>query len=101
MFYFDDIFSKISGCRNSTEPVKMPVTQDATKYNMDHEYRGTAVIINHDVFNGLAQNLPDRTGSVRDVEELKKMFISLDFKVVIWNNLYQEDIMCHLNKCMY
>lgn len=79
----------------------MPVTQDATSYNMDHEYRGTAVIINHDIFDGLAQSLPERTGSIRDVEELKQMFINLDFKVVIWNNLYQEDIMCRLNKRMY
>lgn len=80
----------------------MPVTQDATSYNMNHEYRGTAVIINHDVFNGVGgQTLPERTGSVKDVEELKQMFINLDFKVVIWHNLYQEDIMCHLNKRMY
>lgn len=94
-------YSKISGNKKLVESSKMPVTQDATSYNMNHEYRGTAVIINHDVFDGLAQSLPDRTGSLKDVEELKAVFINMDFKVVVWNNLYQDDIMFHLNKCMY
>jgi caspase-like apoptosis-related cysteine protease len=79
----------------------MPVTRDATCYNMDHEYRGIAVIINNDVFEGPAQNLPERIGSWKDVLELKTMFCRLDFKVVIWNNLILEELNYRLNKCMY
>lgn len=79
----------------------MPVARDATCYNMDHEYRGIAVIINNDVFEGAAQSLPDRSGSQKDVEELQAMFYHLDFKVVIWNNLVLDELMYRLSKCMY
>lgn len=77
----------------------MPVTKDATCYNMDHEHRGIAVIINNDIFD--AQTLPERKGSWKDVEELEKMFYRLDFNVVVWNNLYHEELTHHLNACMY
>lgn len=79
----------------------MPVTRDATCYNMDHEYRGIAVIINNDIFDGPAQSLPERSGSWKDVEELKTTFYSLDFKVVIWNNLILDELKNRLCKCMY
>jgi len=88
------------GFKKSSD-VHMPVTRDATCYNMDHEYRGIAVIINNDVFEGPAQNLPERIGSWKDVLELKTMFCRLDFKVVIWNNLILEELNYRLNKCMY
>lgn len=79
----------------------MPVTQDATCYNMNHEYRGIAVIINNDTFEGAAQSLPERSGSWKDVEELKTMFFNLDFKVLIWNNLCNDELANRLNKSIY
>lgn len=79
----------------------MPVVQDATCYNMDHEYRGIAVIINNDVFEGSAQSLPERIGSWKDVEELKIMFYQLDFRVIVWNNLSNEDLTFRLHTRMY
>jgi len=97
-------YSKLSpGFKKSgearSETIGMPVTKDATCYNMDHEYRGIAVIINNDVFD--AQTLPERKGSWKDVEELEKMFYRLDFSVMVWNNLYHEELTHHLHKCMY
>lgn len=95
-------YSKLSpGIKKSGEEFRMPVTKDATCYNMDHKYRGIAVIINNDVFDGPAQSLPERKGSWKDVEELKAMFYRLDFSVLIWNNLYHEELTHHLNECMY
>lgn len=79
----------------------MPVVRDATCYNMDHEFRGIAVIINHDVFSGAASNLPERCGSWKDVEELRIMFYRLDFKVLVWNNLPLADLTMNLKKCVY
>lgn len=88
------------GYDKSSVLTKMPVCKDSSYYNMDHEYRGVAVIINHDVFEGVARTLPNRDGSWKDVEELKTMFINLDFKVVVWDNLYQEELIRRLNKRM-
>ncbi|XP_026809139.1 caspase-1-like [Rhopalosiphum maidis] len=91
--------SKLSpGFKKSGEEIRMPVTKDATCYNMDHEYRGIAVIINNDVFEGPAQSLPERKGSWKDVEELKTMFYRLDFSVLVWNNLYHEELTHRLNE---
>lgn len=93
-------YSKLSpGFRKSVQEIVMPVTKDATCYNMDHEYRGIAVIINNDIFD--SHNLADRQGSWKDVEELEKMFYRLDFNVMVWNNLYHEELTHHLNECMY
>ncbi|XP_060881376.1 caspase-1-like isoform X1 [Metopolophium dirhodum] len=89
--------SKLSpGFRKSVQEIVMPVTKDATCYNMDHEYRGIAVIINNDIFD--SHNLAERQGSWKDVEELEKMFYRLDFNVMVWNNLYHEELTHHLNE---
>lgn len=79
---------------------KMPVVKDDELYNMDHEYRGVAVIINQEIFRENLK-LTERTGSFRDVEELKMMFYSLDFTVIVWNNLCQSQILKNLDACMY
>lgn len=93
-------YSKLSpGFKKSVLEIVMPITKDATCYNMDHEYRGTAVIINNDIFD--SPDLPERQGSWKDVEELEKMFYRLDFNVMVWNNLYHEQLTDNLNECMY
>lgn len=89
------------GFKKSVDTTHMPVSKDATCYNMDHEFRGVAVIINNDIFEGAAQTLPERNGSWKDVDELQAMLFSLDFKVVIWNNLYFEELDYRVNKCIY
>ncbi|XP_029344970.1 caspase-1 isoform X2 [Acyrthosiphon pisum] len=85
-----------SNSNRSVQEVVMPVTKDATCYNMDHEYRGIAVIINNDVFD--SHSLAQRQGSWKDVEELEKMFYRLDFNVMVWNNLYHEELAHNLNE---
>lgn len=94
-------YSKSSGFKKSIEEIKIPVIKDATCYNMDHKYRGFAIIINNDIFEGAAQSLPERKGSWKDVEELKTMFYRLDFEVLVWNNLYHEELTHRLNEGMY
>lgn len=79
----------------------MPVAKDATCYNMDHEYRGIAVIINNDIFEGTAESLPDRNGSLKDVIDLQATLFNLDFEVLVWNNLYYDELIYRLTKCMY
>lgn len=90
------------GYKKPIDVTNMPVAKDATNYNMDHEFRGVAVIINNDIFEGpAAQSLPERSGSWKDVEELKIMFYRLYFRVVVWNNLNHEEIEYRVNKCNY
>lgn len=86
---------------NTNPVITMPVNKNCALYNMDHEYRGIAVIINNDTFVGSGQNLPDRDGSWKDVEELKQTFYDLNFEVLIWNNLYQEELIYRLKRCVY
>lgn len=77
----------------------MPVARDDLCYNMNHENRGFAIIINNDVFDARA-NLSERNGSWKDVEELKAMFYQLDFGVVVWNNLSTNQLNTCINECM-
>lgn len=68
---------------------------------MDHEYRGIAVIINNDIFEGTAQSSSERSGSLKDINDLQNIFFQMDFEVLIWNNLYNEELTDRLAKCMY
>jgi len=91
---------KYEQASSNNKVAKMPVVKDDELYNMDHEYRGIAVIINQEIFR---ENLvlTERKGSFKDVEELKTMFYSLDFTVIVWNNLCQSQILKNLEICMY
>lgn len=82
------------------DAASMPVAQDDLCYNMDHEYRGIAVVINNDIFDPRT-NLSERSGSWKDVEELKTMFYQLGFKVVVWNNLSHNQLITRVGECMY
>lgn len=98
IIFYSDLNSE--AVRRSTNAANMPVVRDATCYNMDHEYRGLAVIINNDIFERTTR-LGPRNGSWKDVEELKTMFYRLDFSVVVWNNLYQLQLLKYLHERMY
>lgn len=84
----------------------MPVTKESTYYNMDHEHRGIAVIINNDIFEGAAQSsskqsLSEQNGSLKDIDNLQNIFFKMDFEVLIWNNLYSDELTYCLTECMY
>lgn len=98
IIFYRDLSSE--AVRRSNNVADMPVVRDATSYNMDHEYRGIAVIINNDIFESTT-GLGPRNGSWKDVEELKTMFFNLDFTVVVWNNLFQSQLFKYLHECMY
>lgn len=88
------------GSKKSSDAPTMPVARDDLCYNMNHENRGYAIIINNDVFDPRT-NLSERNGSWKDVEELKAMFHQLDFGVVVWNNLSTNQLNNCINECMY
>lgn len=80
---------------------RLAITKESTYYNMDHEYRGIAVIINNDIFEGAAQSSSEQSGSLKDINDLQNIFFQMDFEVLIWNNLYNDDLTDCLAKCMY
>ncbi|VVC33137.1 Peptidase C14, caspase non-catalytic subunit p10,Peptidase C14A, caspase catalytic domain,Peptidase [Cinara cedri] len=80
-----------------SDAASMPVAQDALCYNMDHENRGFAVIINNDIFDPHT-SLSERSGSWKDVEELKTMFYRLHFRVVVWNNLSHNQLIARVGE---
>ena len=56
-------------------------------YSMSHHKRGIALIINNEEFDPHT-NMNSRTGSTRDVEQLKKVLVDkLEFNVIIRNNM--------------
>ena len=72
------------------KPVKVK-NQDLDKlsftYSMSHPMRGIALIINNEEFDPRT-NMNSRTGSTRDVEQLKKVLADkLQFNVIIRNNM--------------
>lgn len=57
-------------------------------YSMQRECRGLVFLINNEHF----QNLPQRKGTQFDEENLKKLFTSLHFKVIVKKDLTAEEI---------
>ncbi|CAG5012449.1 unnamed protein product [Parnassius apollo] len=69
---------------------KMPVDRNAPYYNMNHKYRGMAIIFNHEHFD--IHSLKSRTGTNVDSDNLSKVLKNLGFRVTVLHNLKSEDI---------
>ena len=52
---------------------------------MDHPKRGRAYIFNHETFNPHL-NLPPRTGTAKDRDDLSERLKELEFEVTCYNN---------------
>ncbi|KAJ9578454.1 hypothetical protein L9F63_005324 [Diploptera punctata] len=74
----------------------MPVEFNEDEYNMQHQHRGHAVILNHDKFDD--KDHGPREGSVHDVNSLKATFSSLGFTVTVHNNPDYCKIRCIISK---
>ena len=61
------------------------------KYNMDHDRRGIALVINIRSYDAPYQH-KERVWSDRDVENLKKTLNYLEFQVVLCHNLTKSEL---------
>ncbi|CAH0701920.1 unnamed protein product [Spodoptera exigua] len=59
-------------------------------YDMNHKYRGKAIIFNHDRFD---IDIPPRAGSLKDCDNLEECLTALGFSVDIFHNFKYTDIM--------
>ncbi|KAK9512514.1 hypothetical protein O3M35_000917 [Rhynocoris fuscipes] len=73
------------------KPIKAPVqNKDDRYYNMNHENRGMAVILNHRKFRN--ENLRERIGTDVDRDKLADCLKRLGFEVIIKENLTYKDL---------
>jgi len=77
--------------RMSTTGLLMPTSKDSDFYNMNHKYRGKAIIFNHYKFSPEI-NLPTRSGTNVDRDNLRVVLRQLEFDVEIHNDLRAQDI---------
>lgn len=83
--------------RNSA-PVaaRMPVEKYAYEYNMNHKFRGKALIFNHEFFD--LDFLNDRKGTNVDRDSLMRSLKGLSFDVTDYNNFTTREIMNTLSE---
>ncbi|XP_072943933.1 caspase-1-like [Epargyreus clarus] len=75
---------------------RMPVDRNAMYYNMNHKYRGMAIIFNHEHFD--IHSLKSRTGTNVDSDNLAKVLKNLGFRITVLNNLKCEDINSYIRQ---
>ncbi|XP_026742651.1 caspase-1-like [Trichoplusia ni] len=75
---------------------KMPVDKNAPYYNMNHKYRGMAIIFNHEHFD--IHSLKSRTGTNVDSDNLAKVLKGLGFRVTVLTNLKSEEILKYVQQ---
>ncbi|KAK9512515.1 hypothetical protein O3M35_000918 [Rhynocoris fuscipes] len=79
------------GPEQPRQPIKAPVeNKDDRHYNMNHENRGMAVILNHRKFRN--ENLRERIGTDVDRDKLADCLKRLGFEVIIKENLTYKDL---------
>ncbi|KAG4077802.1 hypothetical protein HA402_011231 [Bradysia odoriphaga] len=71
---------------------------ESAYYDMIHEQRGLAIILNHFKFDSKKYRNVQRNGTEKDCERLEKTFRELDFEVNIYNDLKREEITRILQK---
>jgi len=73
----------------SSPVAHMPVAKDSHVYNMDHKYRGPALIFNNISFS----TEKEREGSDVDVNRLTEVFEKLDFEVTTYTDVRLKEMM--------
>jgi len=61
-------------------------------YNMKHDKRGIALVINIQSYNPNPDNLKERVWSVKDVENLKETLNYLEFQVILCKNFTKYEL---------
>jgi hypothetical protein len=77
-----------------------PIEADAGEYNMSHEKRGWAIILNHEKYSE-ELGIKERTGTNADKISLKQRFEKLKFDVDVYDDLTVSDIKKKLNESRY
>lgn len=80
-------------------PCTSSIAADAGEYNMGHERRGWAIILNHEKFK--EGGPPERTGTNEDKIRLKQCFERLKFEVDVLNDLKFHEIKNKLEESKY
>lgn len=81
-----------------TPPTPSTVDEQCAFYDMNHEERGLAIILNHFKFGSKKYRDLQRNGTELDCERLQKTFRELDFKVKTYNDLTRAEIHMKLQK---
>lgn len=76
-----------------------PTDKDAWYYNMNHKYRGKAVIFNHENFE--VRDLKSRSGTGTDCYHLESALRNLGFEVTPYVDLTLNELDKKLDYCMY
>ncbi|KAL5276158.1 CASP7 family protein [Megaselia abdita] len=74
----------------------MPVDKYSYEYNMNHKFRGKALIFNHEFFD--LDFLKERKGTNVDRDSLMRTLKGLNFEVTDYNNFTTREIMDTLSK---
>lgn len=77
-----------------------PIAADAGEYNMVHEKRGRAIILNHEKYEE-SLRLKERTGTNFDKKSLKQRFEKLKFDVDVFDDLKVNEIKNKLAESKY
>nr|XP_049695395.1 caspase-1 [Helicoverpa armigera] len=82
---------------NGTRPKCLPESNSYRNefYNMNHKYRGKAIICNHEHFE---IDLKPRPGTEKDCENLEKCLNDLGFSVDVLSNPKYGEVMYHIKK---
>lgn len=75
------------------------INDDAWYYNMNHKYRGKAIIFNHENFQ--VRDLKPRLGTRIDCINLEKSLKKLGFDVITYLDLSVEELDEKLSFCKY
>lgn len=75
----------------SAKQYTAPIAADAGEYNMGHEKRGRAIILNHEKYEERL-GLKERTGTNLDKMSLKQRFEKLKFDVDVFDDLKVHEI---------
>lgn len=69
----------------------MPVDKNALFYNMNHQNRGIAMVLNHENFMS-NMKLKARTGTDKDLQNLKSSLHQLGFEVRTYDDLTADGV---------
>lgn len=100
MFYsfFNDLINIFYDYSTSDRVVGNILSNDDTLYyNMNHKYRGKAIIFNHENFE--VGDLKPRLGTRFDCITLEKSLIKLGFDVIIYADFTVEEMDEKLSYC--
>lgn len=84
--------------QNQSVKLSAIIDVECAYYDISHEQRGLAIILNHFKFDSKKYKDLKRNGTEKDCERLEKTFHELDFKVKTYHDLTRAEINEKLQK---